>query len=87
MPIDQALLTNSINTLTDRGSERDLEGTLQQAVVAVKQLFAADAAGVMLVDADGALRSTSASDQRAEAVEDSQEIYAAAMGSDRAGVC
>jgi GAF domain-containing protein len=77
MPIDQALLTNSINTLTDRDPRGDLEGTLQQAVAAVKQLFAADAAGVMLVDADGALRSTSASDQRAEAVEDSQEIYAA----------
>jgi GAF domain-containing protein len=77
MPIDQPLLASSINTLTDRDPKGDLEGTLQQAVAAVKQLFAADAAGVMLADADGALRSTIASDQRAEAVEDSQEIYAA----------
>jgi hypothetical protein len=35
-------------------------------VQAAKQLFDADAAGVMLVDIDGSLRWASASDQRAQ---------------------
>ena len=39
MPIDPALLAKSIATLTDLHPERDLAGTLEQAVVAAKQLF------------------------------------------------
>ena len=77
MPINPALLTRSIVALTDRDPERDLASTLEQAVLAAKQLFMVDAAGIMLVDNDGTLRSASASDQRAQALEDSQERFAA----------
>ena len=77
MPIDPALLTRSIAALTDRDPERDLASTLEQAVLAAKQLFMVDAAGIMLADNDGRLRSASASDRRAQALEDSQERFAA----------
>ena len=77
MPINPALLTRSIVALTDRDPERDLASTLEQAVLAAKHLFMVDAAGIMLADNDGTLRSASASDQRAQALEDSQERFAA----------
>ena len=77
MPIDSALLAQSMAALTDLGPERDLASTLDQAVLAVKQLFMVDAAGIMLADNDGTLRSASASDQRAQTLEDSQERFAA----------
>ncbi len=63
MPIDPAMLAKSIGTLTDLQPEQDLAATLHQAVIAAKQLFDADAAGVMLVDIDGRLRWASASDR------------------------
>ena len=50
---------------------------MQQAVLAAKQLFDAQAAGIMLADDDGQLRWASASDQRAQTLEDNQEIFAA----------
>jgi hypothetical protein len=56
MPIDPAMLAKSIATLTDLDPTRDLAATLDQAVVAAKQLFMVDAAGIMLADADGRLR-------------------------------
>jgi len=77
MPIDPAMLAKSIATLTDLDPERDLAATLDQAVVAAKQLFAVDAAGIMLVDADGKLRWASASDPLAQTLEDNQETFAA----------
>ena len=77
MPIDPAMLAKSIATLTDLDPERDLAATLEQAVVAAKQLFAVDAAGIMLADADGRLRWASASDPLAQALEDNQETFAA----------
>jgi GAF domain-containing protein len=46
-------------------------------VVAAKQLFDADAAGVMLADIDGRLRWASASDRRAQTLEENQEVFAA----------
>ena len=46
-------------------------------MLAAKQLFMVDAAGIMLADNDGRLRSASASDRRAQALEDSQERFAA----------
>ena len=52
---------------------RGLAPTLQQVTDGAKQLFSADAAGLMLVDADGALRWASASDQSAQTLEDEQE--------------
>jgi GAF domain-containing protein len=77
MPIDPSMLAKSIGTLTDLHPDQDLPATLQQAVQAAKSLFDADAAGVMLVDIDGRLRWASASDQRAQTLEDNQEVFAA----------
>ena len=77
MPIDPAMLAKSIATLTDLDPERDLASTLEQAVVAAKQLFEVDAAGIMLADGDGRLRWASASDPVAQALEDNQETFAA----------
>jgi GAF domain-containing protein len=77
MPIDPSMLAKSIGTLADLHPEQDLAATLHQAVIAAKQLFDADAAGVMLADLDGQLRWASASDQRAQTLEDNQEIFAA----------
>ena len=76
MPIDPALLAKSIATLADLDPERDLADTLQQAVVAAKQLFQVDAVGIMLADADGKLRWASASDPRAQTLQDNQEVFA-----------
>jgi transcriptional regulator with GAF, ATPase, and Fis domain len=77
MPIDPSMLAKSIGTLTDLHPDQDLAATLQQAVIAAKQLFDADAAGIMLTDLDGNLRWASASDQRAQTLEDNQEVFAA----------
>jgi GAF domain-containing protein len=77
MPIDAAMLAKSIGTLPGQDPTRDLAAALQQAVRAAKQLVDADAAGIMLADADGRLRWASASDQRAQALEDNQEVFAA----------
>jgi GAF domain-containing protein len=77
MPIDPSMLAKNIGTLTDLDPQRDLPATLHQAVIAAKQLFDADAAGVMLVDLDGRLRWASASDERAQVLEDNQEVFAA----------
>jgi hypothetical protein len=56
--------------------QRGLAPTLQQITDAAKQLFGADGAGLMLVDAEGQLRWASASDQTAQNVEDGQERLA-----------
>jgi GAF domain-containing protein len=77
MPIDPSMLAKSIGTLTDLHPDQDLAATLQEAVLAAKQLFDADAAGIMLADTDGQLRWASASDQRAQVLEDNQEVFAA----------
>jgi hypothetical protein len=77
MPIDPAMLAKSIGTLSDLHPDQDLPAALQQAVLAAKSLFDADAAGIMLTDADGQLRWASASDQRAQTLEDNQEVFAA----------
>jgi GAF domain-containing protein len=77
MPIDPAMLAKSIATLTDLDPQRDLAATLEQTVVAAKQLFEVDAAGIMLGDGDGRLRWASASDPLAQALENNQEALAA----------
>jgi GAF domain-containing protein len=77
MPIDPAMLAKSIGTLADLDPTRDLTATLHQAVDAAKSLFDADAAGIMLADLDGTLRWATASDQRAQTLEDNQEVFAA----------
>jgi GAF domain-containing protein len=77
MPIDPATLAKSLATLTDLNPQRDLAATLEQTVIAAKQLFEVDAAGIMLGDADGRLRWASASDPLAQVLEDNQEALAA----------
>ena len=74
MPIDPSMLAKGIGTLADLDPHRDLAKTLQDAVVTAKHLFDVDAAGIMLADADGQLRWTSASDQLAQAIEGNQEL-------------
>jgi hypothetical protein len=76
-PHDFVGLLGLIGTLTDLHPEQDLAATLQEAVVAAKQLFDVDAAGIMLADMEGKLRWASASDQRAQTLEDNQEVFAA----------
>jgi GAF domain-containing protein len=76
MPIDPTDLAKSIGALGSLDPERGLAPTLQQIADAAKQLFAADAAGLMLVDAEGQLRWASASDQTAQTIEDGQEHLA-----------
>jgi GAF domain-containing protein len=76
MPIDPTDLAKSIGALGSLDPERGLAPTLQQLTDAAKQLFRADAAGLMLVDQEGQLRWASASDQTAQAVEDGQERLA-----------
>jgi GAF domain-containing protein len=76
MPIDPTELTKSIGAIGSLDPERGLAPTLQQVVVAAKQLFEADGAGLMLIDREGQLRWASASDQTAQALEDGQEHLA-----------
>ena len=76
MPIDPTDLAKSIGALGTLDPTRGLARTLQQVTDGAKQLFRADAAGLMLIDAEGALRWASASDQTAQTVEDSQERLA-----------
>jgi GAF domain-containing protein len=76
MPIDPAELATSIGGLGSLDPRTGLAPTLQQITDAAKQLFAADGAGLMLIDAEGQLRWASASDQRAQTIEDGQERLA-----------
>src|SRR5215216_6563736 len=76
MPIDPSDLAKSIGALDSLDPQRGLAPTLQQVTDGAKQLFRADGAGLMLVDAEGALRWASASDQTAQSVEDGQERLA-----------
>jgi GAF domain-containing protein len=76
MPIDPTDLAKSIGALGSLNPRRGLAPTLQQITDATKQLFSADAAGLMLVDAEGQLRWASASDQTAQTLEDGQERLA-----------
>jgi GAF domain-containing protein len=76
MPIDPTELTKSIGAIGSLDPERGLAPTLQQVVLAAKQLFAVDAAGLMLIDREGQLRWASASDQTAQTLEDGQERLA-----------
>jgi GAF domain-containing protein len=76
MPIDPSELTKSIGAIGSLDPERGLAPTLQQVVVAAKQLFRADGAGLMLIDAEGQLRWASATDQSVQALEDGQERLA-----------
>jgi GAF domain-containing protein len=76
MRIDPTALAKSIGSLDNLDPEDNLERSLQDAVTAAKALFNAAGAGLMLVDSDGRLRWASASDERAQAAEDNQEVFA-----------
>jgi GAF domain-containing protein len=76
MPIDPTDLAKSIGALGSLDPGRGLAPTLQQITDAAKQLFRADGAGLMLVDAEGQLRWASASDQSTQTLEDGQERLA-----------
>jgi GAF domain-containing protein len=76
MPIEPTELAKSIGALGSLDPERGVAPTLQQISNAAKQLFRADGAGLMLVDAEGQLRWASASDQSAQNLEDGQERLA-----------
>jgi GAF domain-containing protein len=76
MPIDPTDLANNIGALGSLDPERGLARTLQQVTDGAKRLFRADAAGLMLIDAEGQLRWASASDQTAQTVEGEQERLA-----------
>jgi GAF domain-containing protein len=76
MPIDPSDLARSIGALGPLDPGRGLAPTLQQISDSAKQLFSADGAGLMLVDAEGQLRWASASDQTTQALEDGQERLA-----------
>jgi len=76
MPIDPTDLAKSIGALGSLDPQRGLAPTLQQIADSAKQLFRADGAGLMLVDAEGQLRWASASDQTAQTLEDEQERLA-----------
>jgi GAF domain-containing protein len=73
MRIDPGVLAKSIGALANLDPDRGFEEGLDRVVTAAKILFDADAAGLMLLAQDGALRWTSASDPYAQAAEDSQE--------------
>jgi GAF domain-containing protein len=76
MPIDPTDLAKSIGTLGSLDPQRGLARTLQQVTDGAKQLFRADGAGLMLIDAEGQLRWASATDQTAQTVENEQERLA-----------
>jgi GAF domain-containing protein len=76
MPIDPTDLAKSIGALGSLDPGRGLAPTLQQIADAARQLFRADGAGLMLVDAEGQLRWASASDQSTQTLEDGQERLA-----------
>jgi hypothetical protein len=74
MPIDPTDLAKSIGALGSLDPGRGSAPTLQQIADAAKQLFSADGAGLMLIDAEGQLRWASASDQTAQTLEDGEDV-------------
>jgi GAF domain-containing protein len=72
MQIDPAALAASIGGLHDLDLERGLPVTLQQVVMAARTVFGADGVGIMLADADGQLCWASATDQKAQLVQEEE---------------
>jgi 2-methylisocitrate lyase-like PEP mutase family enzyme len=73
MRIEPAALAKAIGALDEVDLDRGLGPSVLQLMTMVKQLFDADAVGLMLVDAEGMLRRAAASDQQAEQLEQAQE--------------
>jgi putative methionine-R-sulfoxide reductase with GAF domain len=76
MRIEPAALAKAIGALDEVDLNRGLGPSVLQLMTMVKQLFDADAVGLMLVDAEGMLRWAAASDQQAEQLEQAQEALA-----------
>jgi GAF domain-containing protein len=76
MPIDPAALAQSIGALPPPDLRDGFVRALQQVTDAAKTLFGAQAAGLMLADAEGTLRWAAASDQHAQTIQAGQEQLA-----------
>ena len=76
MPIDPDALTKSVARLEGVDPvDTGLDAALELAVAETDELFEVDGAGLMLVDADGVLRSTTASDRPGGMLESLQEQF------------
>jgi hypothetical protein len=76
MRIEPAALAKAIGTLDAVDLDRGLVPSVLQLVGMTKHLLGVDGVGLMLVDAEGALRWAAASDQQAEQLEQTQEDLA-----------
>jgi hypothetical protein len=76
MRIEPAALAKAIGALDEVDLDRGLVPSVLQLVTMTKHLLGVDGAGLMLVDAAGALRWAAASDQQAEQLEQAQEELA-----------
>jgi hypothetical protein len=76
MRIEPAALATAIGTLDAVDLDRGLVPSVLQLVAMTKRLLGVDGVGLMLVDAEGALRWAAASDQQAEQLEQAQEELA-----------
>jgi ANTAR domain/GAF domain len=76
MRIEPAALAKAIGALDAMDLDRGLVPSVLQLVGMTKQLLGVDGVGLMLVDAQGALRWAAASDQQAEQLEQAQEHLA-----------
>jgi len=74
--IEPAALAKAIGALDEVDLSVALGPSVLHLVRMTKQLLGVDAAGLMLVDAEGALRWAAASDQQAEQLEQAQEALA-----------
>ena len=76
MPIDPDALAKSVARLEGVDPvDTGLDAALELAVAETDELFEVDGAGLMLVDADGVLRSTAASDRPGGMLESLQEQF------------
>ena len=76
MPIDPDALTKSVARLEGVDPvDTGLDAALELAVAETDDVFQVDGAGLMLVDADGVLRSTTASDRPGGMLESLQEQF------------
>ena len=76
MPIDPDALAKSVARLEGVDPvDTGLDAALELAVAETDELFEVDGAGLMLVDADGVLRSTTASDRPGGMLESLQEQF------------
>ena len=76
MPIDPDALAKSVARLEGVDPvDTGLDAALELAVAETDELFEVDGAGLMLIDADGVLRSTTASDRPGGMLESLQEQF------------